>query len=188
MAPSGSGATVSPVTYVTSNHKERLTNMSSTTTRKSPADQVVGNLLTIVGTLTVHKQLLDRWSYDRQRAGADEDERTYVSIDMWSEDQITFDVHGPRAAIAMTELRRAIGGKWVKSASDYEFAIRREIDGVTIKVCSSRAQVCTRRVVGTKLVEHPARPAVEARTEEREIVEWDCGAILPKSATAGEED
>lgn len=79
-------------------------------------------------------------------------------------------------------IRRAVGGKWDK----------REAAGITgtpemvferegYQIITRREAVCVRRVVGTETVTIPARPALDAqpeRTEEREIVEWDCEPIL----------
>lgn len=74
---------------------------------------------------------------------------------------------------------RVIGGARRKDASDDFVRVIRDLGGgVAIRVIGDREQVCTRRVVGTETVEVPAVEAQEARTEVREIVEWDCAPVL----------
>lgn len=79
-------------------------------------------------------------------------------------------------------IRRAVGGKWTKREQqgygDAEMVFER--DGYTITV--KRDAVCTRRVVGTETVTLPAVTAQPERTEEREIVEWDCEPILERAS------
>lgn len=84
-------------------------------------------------------------------------------------------------------IRRAVGGTWEKreqqSYRGDEMVFER--DGYRIRV--EREQVCVRRVVGTETVTIPAQPAREAqpeRTEERELVEWDCQPILGEQVPA----
>jgi hypothetical protein len=51
-----------------------------------------------------------------------------------------------------------------------------------IRVYTQRDGVCTRRVVGTKTVMVKKPIAFEEVEETQEIVEWDCGSILDKTA------
>ena len=81
-------------------------------------------------------------------------------------------------------IRRAVGGKWTKreaatSGGDAEMFFERE--GYAIS--TARAAVCIRRVVGTETITKPAVSLPE-RTEEREIVEWDCEPVLAAEATS----
>lgn len=79
----------------------------------------------------------------------------------------------------MAMFSRMIGGHRQKEGSDEYLRVRRNLGGgVDIRVIGEREQVCTRRVVGTETVEVPAVEAQEARTETREIIEWDCAPVL----------
>ena len=75
----------------------------------------------------------------------------------------------------MTDFRRYLGGKWDKDARYGEFILSGEVDGIHVEISCDREAVCTKRVVGTKTVVHEA---TEARVEEVEEVEWDCGLVL----------
>lgn len=80
------------------------------------------------------------------------------------------------------QIIRALGGKWRKVPWDNRFDFEQERDdGLVVQIYAHREQVCERRVVGTETVTVPASEAVPAqpeRTEEREIVEWDCAPVL----------
>lgn len=52
---------------------------------------------------------------------------------------------------------------------------------VKVAFNSSRDKVCTKRVVGTKMVTVPAVEAAPEREVEQEIVEWDCIPLLAAS-------
>ncbi len=102
---------------------------------------------------------------------------------VWSDGSIRWSLYSfecPDGIPAMVAaIRRAVGGTWTKreqksvSGAD-ELVFEREGFGVTV----GREAVCTRRVVGTEEVTIPAVEAKPARTEVREIVEWDCHPIL----------
>lgn len=49
---------------------------------------------------------------------------------------------------------------------------------LALKISCKRAQVCTRRVVGTRLVPEKVLPEQIIPAHEEEIVEWDCGPLL----------
>lgn len=76
------------------------------------------------------------------------------------------------------DIRRTIGGTWAKSSSDHSFNLTTKVDDVDYVIFVEREQVCTRRVVGTETVTIPAVEAQPERTEEREVVEWDCAPVL----------
>lgn len=79
-------------------------------------------------------------------------------------------------AATVARIRRAIGGTWTKHEADDGKRLSFNRDGYEISV--ERESVCTRRVVGTETVTLPAVEAQPERTEEREVVEWDCQPIL----------
>lgn len=60
-----------------------------------------------------------------------------------------------------------------KAWDDTFFKITRDFDGIILKFVFMREAVCTKRVVGTKLV-----PAAFIEAHEEEIVEWDCSPVL----------
>ena len=68
-----------------------------------------------------------------------------------------------RAARALQTAHKRASGKWYWVERDFGGGVRLEFN-------IERAQVCTRRVVGTTLV--PARPETTV-----EIEEWDCGTL-----------
>jgi hypothetical protein len=61
-----------------------------------------------------------------------------------------------------------------KMYSDAFFRLTRDFGGVSLEFVFYRSSVCTRRVIGTKLI--PAQPATPER--EVELVEWDCPDTL----------
>lgn len=76
-------------------------------------------------------------------------------------------------------IRRVVGGKWDKRentclSGDPEMVFETDGHMVTVK----REAVCIRRVLGTETVTVPAVKAAPERTEEREVVAWDCEPIL----------
>lgn len=83
----------------------------------------------------------------------------------------------------IAKVARAIGGKWEKSAGYDAFYLTQEFDLLRVTISAEREQVCTRRVVGTETVTLPAVKAAPERTEEREVVEWDCDPILAEAAS-----
>jgi hypothetical protein len=86
---------------------------------------------------------------------------------------------------AAQRILREIGGKWTKSAWDERFDFEQKRDnGLTLQILTHREQVCTRRVVGTETVTIPAVEAKPERTEEREVVEWDCDPVLTEAVSA----
>ena len=71
-----------------------------------------------------------------------------------------------------------------KVYGDSLFSITRQFGPIILRYYFNRNQVCTPRVVGTKVV--PARPErlIEATPEHVvEVIEWDCEPILPANAT-----
>lgn len=86
---------------------------------------------------------------------------------------------------AAQQILRAVGGKWQKKPWDDRFDFEQDRDGLNLQIYTHRDQVCERRVVGTEAVTIPASEAIPAqpeRTEEREIVEWDCSPVLAEAA------
>lgn len=86
------------------------------------------------------------------------------------------------------EVVREIGGKWDKGkyqGGDLFDFTRDYGGGVIASVVVDRPQVCTRRVVGTETVTLPAIDAKPERTEDREIVEWDCSPLLAEAVSRG---
>ena len=66
-----------------------------------------------------------------------------------------------------------------KLYGDSLFSIVREFGPITLKFVFSRNQVCTPRVVGTKVVPATPERIIEAMPEHVvEIIEWDCEPIL----------
>ena len=57
-----------------------------------------------------------------------------------------------------------------------------EQEGLKLTIAVKRDAVCTRRVVGTETVTLPAVEAQAERTEEREVIEWDCEPLLSKAS------
>lgn len=64
------------------------------------------------------------------------------------------------------------------------FYIKRNFGAVTLRFVFSRSSVCTRKIVGTRVVPEKIEPAVEAKEEEiipeheENIYEWECEPIL----------
>lgn len=86
---------------------------------------------------------------------------------------------------AAQQILRAIGGKWNKDPWGDRFDFERLYgDGIKLQIFTHREQVCTRRVVGTETVTIPAVEAQPERTEEREVVEWDCEPVLSQAVSA----
>lgn len=71
------------------------------------------------------------------------------------------------------ELVRMLGSV-TKEMEPSFFVLTRSFNGIALRFAFYRSTLCTRRVVGTRLI--PAQPARPEREEE--IVEWDCHAIL----------
>lgn len=79
------------------------------------------------------------------------------------------------------EIVRALGGKWNKEESGDDFRFAQQRDGIDYTILVKRSAVCERIVVGTETVTVPAMPAREAlpaRIETREVVEWRCEPLL----------
>ncbi len=79
---------------------------------------------------------------------------------------------------------RTIGGVWDKDASYDTFRTTRTHRGIRLRITADREQVCERRVTGTETVTVPAVEAQPERVEERELVEWDCSAVLAEAVTS----
>lgn len=79
-------------------------------------------------------------------------------------------------------IRRAVGGKWDKRESATGDQMSFVCEGYQIQV--DRETVCERRVVGTETVVVPAVEAQPARTETRDLVEWDCVPILSEAVAS----
>ena len=77
------------------------------------------------------------------------------------------------------EIARALG-TFDKETGDL-FSLKKGFGGITLKFLFYRHTVCTKRVVGTKMVRKMkpsmSTPMVEVE-EEEEIVEWDCPPLL----------
>lgn len=84
-----------------------------------------------------------------------------------------------QSADELARFAAMVGGYRHKTDDDNYFGLRRDFcAGVSIEVYGRHESVCTRKVVGTETVELPAVEAQPARTEVREIVEWECPPVL----------
>jgi hypothetical protein len=87
-------------------------------------------------------------------------------------------------AAAAAGIRRTVGGEWDKTYTGDKLVLRRNADDLELLITVDRDVVCTRRVVGTETVAVPAVEAQPERTEEREVVEWDCAPLLADEQVA----
>lgn len=71
-----------------------------------------------------------------------------------------------------------------KKYSDNLFRIERAFGPITLEYVFYRDKVCTKRVVGTKVIPAQSIPALEIPERVEEIVEWDCGEPLLPQAEA----
>lgn len=71
----------------------------------------------------------------------------------------------------LVALLREHGGQWKKTTASDLLYLRRRFGPFTLEAVIDQRDVCTRRVVGTRIV-----PASPERLEE--VVEWDCQPIL----------
>lgn len=82
----------------------------------------------------------------------------------------------------MLTVARAYGGFWEKSTDNDSFRLRQELsEDIAILAYTSRENVCTRVVVGTKVIPAETLPAREETViPERveEVVEWHCPESL----------
>ena len=62
--------------------------------------------------------------------------------------------------------------------ADSYFTLYGDIMGVPVEVWTYQSQVCTRRVVGTRVVQRQIPASFQTRDVEVEDVEWDCEPIL----------
>lgn len=101
---------------------------------------------------------------------------------------VSLDIHIHAASTAdekaaVRSFVRAIGGTWEKGGNDQTLYLTQQ--GVfgffDATIFADRAATCERVVVGTETIIHEAQ---DARTEIREIVEWDCGSLLAVEADA----
>jgi hypothetical protein len=77
-----------------------------------------------------------------------------------------------------------IDGKWEKLPDTYsDFVFRQQRGPLKLDVQVTREAVCERIVTGVESVTIPAKAAVPARTEEREIVEWRCEPLLAEATS-----
>lgn len=133
--------------------------------------------------LSCHVDVLDSLSYDvmAEKLGESSWSDRVPYVDFYTyPTSVDITAYGPDQKDTMRTLRRAIGGKWDKKSSSYQFSIQREyeFDGTEITisiVAGDREQVCQKVVVSVEQVEVPAR---EAHTESREVVDWVCGDLL----------
>lgn len=87
------------------------------------------------------------------------------------------DVRGQKAAAA--EIVRTLGGTWDKRDNgSSSMSYRQQHDPLTLSITVTREAVCERVVVGTETVTVPAVEAQPERTEEREVVRWECRPLL----------
>jgi len=76
----------------------------------------------------------------------------------------------------MVEISKALGKCKKKFYEEY-FYLERVFGNITLSFYFNRNNVCTRKVVGTKVI--PAEPAREAQPERTEDkYEWVCGTML----------
>lgn len=81
----------------------------------------------------------------------------------------------------MIAVGKSYGGFWEKSTTDDDFQLRRTLsDALSLMTYTARENVCTRVVVGTKVIPAttlPAREEVYMPERVEEVVQWHC----PKS-------
>lgn len=96
---------------------------------------------------------------------------------------IEITVSGPNPAPMMRRIRRAVGGTFDKEATSYSFTLRQERDDAinSIRITSSRENVCTPKVVGKEEKVIPAVEAQPERIETVDVVEWECPSILDEN-------
>lgn len=161
---------------------------------QSEASRLVQRLRWQADFIARHQDLLERLESDRDLLAS---EQGINSLDVEYE-QITsvyispgysliLTVSGPRQRAVTKKLIRAIGGTWKKGGYGDTMSLTRTFeDGLTVRVQGERTMMCEKVVTGTETVEIPAVEAQPARTEEREIVEWDCGTLLPEGQLEGQ--
>ncbi len=71
----------------------------------------------------------------------------------------------------MRTILHIFGGRWEKEISGGLFYARRAFGPFTLTAIINQSQVCTARVVGTRVI-----PAIAERTVD--VLEWDCAPIL----------
>lgn len=80
----------------------------------------------------------------------------------------------------MSEIVKKIGS-FKKEYTEYDFEAVVEVAGFTLKWYTSRSNVCTKKVVGKKLVEAQVIPERIIAAHEEDVVEWECDTPLLKS-------
>lgn len=88
--------------------------------------------------------------------------------------------YGEGAVEQCARARRHLGGRWAKDVTDFRMILQCEGCPITLEV--ERSAACTPRVVGTETVNFPAVEAQPARTETRDVIEWECHPLLDQSA------
>lgn len=91
-------------------------------------------------------------------------------------------VYGDEKA-QMRKAAKATPGTLEKKSNDTFFRLSREFDGITYEIVACRNATCTPVVVGKKKATKTeiVTPAVTREVEvEENVIEWDCGDILPE--------
>lgn len=87
---------------------------------------------------------------------------------------------GEGAPAEMATVRRVVGGKWTKTATDSWFWLRKTFGPHEYDLAANRNVVCERVIVGTERVEAPDPDAPKVLVE-KEIIEWRCSPLLDDS-------
>lgn len=90
---------------------------------------------------------------------------------------------GEDAPTRMADVRRVIGGKWTKTATDDWFWLRKQFGPHELDLTAHRNLVCERVVVGVEQIEAPD-PAAPKVLVEQEIVEWRCSPLLDEAVAS----
>lgn len=91
---------------------------------------------------------------------------------------------GDDAPAQMAAIRRVIGGRWTKTATDSWFWLRKPFGPHEYDLTAARNIVCQRVVVGTEQVEEPD-PEAPKVVVEKEIIEWRCSPLLDDEPASG---
>lgn len=161
----------------------------STTTEMNVIQRAIYRHRLTADFLTLHQNELVAW--DDSNVDHDDETATYIST-YASGGSVCINCYGPNARLMMRRVRAMIGGKWSKSAFSDTFSLYQygwgatdEVPmGISLSIHAPREAVCVKRVTGTETKVIPAVEAQPERTEEVEIVEWDCGDVLPPEAAA----
>lgn len=110
----------------------------------------------------------------------DEPDSTLPSITIWD---TTYDKDHAKAVEHLRGKAARFGGKWEKSPSGGTFYLIRRLGGkVEYRLGAPREAICTKRVVGSHMVQRPKAPpsylTIETETVREDVVEWDCPEVI----------